>query len=116
MALEDTAVRLIAKYGRDATVKIKAESPDDANAPWDGAASDGESATVKAVFLDFDDNQIDGTVIQRGDQLVYVAAKGNPAIDTADTITDSGRDWRIVGAKLLKPGNTEYLWTLQVRA
>ena len=116
MALEDTAVRLIARFGRDASIKIKATAPDDPTAPWDGAASDGVPTIVKAVFLDFDANQIDGTTIQGGDQKVLVAAKGNPAIDTADTITDDGKEWRIVSAMLLKPGVTEYLWTLQVRA
>lgn len=116
MALEDTAVKLIAKFGRSATLNVKATAPDDVDSPWDGAASDGVGSVVSAVFLDFEDNQIDGTVIQRGDQLVYVAAKGNPAVDTADSITDGGKTWKIVNANLLKPGNIEYLWTLQVRA
>ena len=116
MALEDTAVRLIEKFGRDAEILIKSSTPDVAAEPWDGAVSEGASETVKAVFLEFDDDQIDGTVIQAGDQRVLVAAKGNPAIDTADSIVDGGRRWRIVRANLLKPGTVEYLWTLQVRA
>lgn len=116
MALEDTAVRLIEKFGRDASILIKASAPDVAGEPWDGAVSEGTPQTVKAVFLDFDANQIDGTVIQAGDQRVLVAAKGNPAIDTADSIIDGGRRWRIVNANLLKPGTVEYLWTLQVRS
>ena len=116
MALEDTAVRLIAKFGRDASILLKGSAADTPSEPWDGAVSEGVPETVKAVFLDFADNQIDGTVIQAGDQRVLVAAKGNPAIDTADSIIDGGRRWRVVNAELLKPGNTEYLWTLQVRA
>lgn len=116
MALEDTAVRLIAKFGRDASILIKGSAADTPAEPWDGAVSEGVPETVKAVFLDFNANQIDGTVIQAGDQRVLVAAKGNPAIDTADTILDGDKRWRIVAANLLKPGTVEYLWTLQVRA
>lgn len=116
MALEDTVVRLIAKKGRDVELLTKSATPDNAAAPWDGAASEGKPTIVKAVMLDFESNQIDGTVIQAGDQLAYVAAKGNAAIDTSDTIVDDGKRWRIMAADLLKPGNVEFLWTLQLRA
>lgn len=116
MALEDTAVRLIKKFGRQTQVLIRATAPDTAGEPWDGNVSEGVPQTVDAVFLDFDDDQIDGSVIQAGDQKVLIAAKGNPAIDTADSIIDAGRRWRIIDANLLKPGNVEFLWTLQVRS
>jgi len=116
VALEDVAVTLIEKFGRDVTLLSKSATPDDTAAPWDGAASEGTESTIKAAMTEFNNDQIDGTAVQKGDHLSYVAAKGNVAISTADTIVDGGKRWRIIAAQLLKPGTVEYLWILQLRA
>ncbi len=116
MALEDTAVKLIAKFGRDVSLLTRSVTPDDAAAPWDATSSEGKPSTVRAVFLDFSADQIDGTVIQSTDVRALVAAKGNAAITTADTILDGAIRYKIEAADLLEPGDVEYIWTLQLRA
>jgi hypothetical protein len=115
MALEDTAAQLISKFGRTSSLLKKSLVPADPLKPWEGSASEGSAQSIEAVFLDFDSNQIDGTVIKAGDQKVLVAAKPTAAISTEDSISDGGKTWRIVSANLLAPGTVAYLWTLQVR-
>lgn len=116
MALEDTAEKLIDKFGRPASLLKKSLTPADPAKPWEGSASEGAAEDITAVFLDFNDDQIDGTVIKAGDQKVLVAAKATADISTEDSIVDSGRTWRIKAANLLKPGSVAYIWTLQVRS
>ena len=116
MALEDTAVKLIAKFGRTASLLRRAAVPDDTNAPWDATASEGVSESITAVFVGFKDDQIDGQTIQSGDQMALIAAKATTGLGTEDSIVDGGRTWRIIAAELIKPGSVEYLWKCQVRA
>ena len=116
MALEDTAVRLIAKFGRDATLLRKSLTPADDAAPWDSNDSEGATVAIKAAFIAFNKNQIDGTLVQAGDQVALIAAKATTPITDSDTILDGGARWRIISTELIKPGDIEYLWKCQVRA
>ena len=116
MALEDTAVRLIAKFGRPATLLRKSLTPDDPATPWDSNNSEGATVSITAAFVAFNKNQIDGTVIQAGDQVCLVAAKATTPITDNDTILDGGARWRIIATELIKPGTIEYLWKCQVRS
>ena len=116
MALEDTAVRLIAKFGRAASLLRRNSTPDDPAAPWDATASEGVPIAITAAFVQFNDDQRDGTVIQSGDQMALIAAKATTPIGAEDTILDGGRRWRIINVTLVKPGLIEYLWKCQVRA
>lgn len=116
MALEDTAVRLIAKFGRSATLLRKSLTPDDPAAPWDSNDSEGASVAITAAFVQFNKDQIDGTTIHAGDQLALIAAKASTPITDSDTILDGGARWRVINAELIKPGNIEYLWKAQVRS
>jgi hypothetical protein len=116
VALEDTAETLIAKFGRAATLLKHTGVSANPAAPWDGAASEGVSTAIKAVFVNFKADQIDGTVIQAGDVSILVAAKATADIGTDDTIIDGDRRWRIIAASLVKPGAVSYLWKLQARS
>jgi len=116
MALEDTAVKLIAKFGRSAALLRKSDILGDISKPWDGATTEGVSETVQAVFVNFKSPQIDGTTIQTGDMVCLIAAKSTTGIGTEDTIVDGTRKWRIISADLIQPGTIEYLWKLQVRS
>lgn len=116
MALEDTAVKLINKFGRSAALLRKSDVLGDPAKPWDGAATEGVSETVQAVFVNYKGQQVDGTVIQAGDMQCLIAAKSTTGIGTEDTIVDGTRKWRIISADLIQPGTIEYLWKLQVRS
>jgi hypothetical protein len=116
VALEDTAVRLIAKFGRSATLLRKSLTPDDPAAPWDSNDSEGASVPITAAFVAFKKDQIDGTVIHAGDMQVLIAAKATTPVSDSDTILDGGARWRIIATELIKPGSIEYLWKCQVRS
>lgn len=115
MALEQTAVKLIAKFGRAATLLRKSLTPDDPAAPWDSNDSEGASVAITAAFVKFNTQQIDGTVIQAGDQQALVAALATTPITDSDTILDGGKRWRILNVELVQPGAIEYLYKCQVR-
>lgn len=115
MALEETAVKLIAKFGRAATLLRKSLTPADAAAPWDSNASEGVSVAITAAFVKYNTNQIDGTTIHAGDQQALVAALATTPITDSDTILDGGKRWRIIGVELVQPGAIEYLYKCQVR-
>jgi hypothetical protein len=114
MALEDTAVKLITKFGRTAALLRKGDILNPA-APWDGNSNEGVSESVTCVFVNFNNSQVDGQTVQLGDMQCLIAAKSTTGIGPEDSIVDGDTKWRVIAANLVKPGNTEYLWKLQVR-
>lgn len=72
--------------------------------------------TVTGVFVGFELQQINGTTIQRGDQLVLVAAKNLTIEPTSkDTIVRDGEKWEIVSVEKVDPNGEKILFKLQVR-
>lgn len=124
MARFDGAVllarRLIAKNGQDVTLRgFTAGTPADASKPWKPGVNTKVDKTVKGVFLDYDQKYVDGTVIQTGDQRVYL-----PAADTAgNAITPEPEGqvlrgtvvWKIINIKPLNPNGQSIMFELQVR-
>lgn len=93
--------------------------------PWRGST---EAATitldVKGVFIEFEREDFDGTLVRRGDKRVLIADKSvtdeggsavNLRIEDYDHILDRGTRWKIMNAELIEPGNLRIMFDLQVR-
>lgn len=119
--LKVTANRLITENGGPATlIKLNA-TPVDPARPWLGATSETTpevTLTVTAIFVEVDDEDVDGDHVKRGDQLVFVSgteAAGNNLGDFA-ILRANSEQWRIVAAQRYRPdGSTELAWRLRVR-
>lgn len=114
MALDATGQRLIAEKGREVTLRTKSTTVADADAPWDANGS-ATTATISAVILDYQDREIDGTLVQRRDRKALVSPLDAASIVEGDEIVDGGQRYAIVSVRPVKPGATNYLWKLQLR-
>lgn len=132
MALDYTsfrnlAERLIEVNGRTLSlVRRDQGNPTDPAKPWRGST---EAATitviVKGIFIEFDAEDFDGTLVRRGDKRVLIADKSvtdegggsaNLKIEDYDHILDGGTRWKIMKAELIEPGDTRIMFDLHVRA
>lgn len=118
----ELAQQLLEEYGAPVTLRtmIRGAAPDPLkpHRPSSATASDVE---VNAVFLDYEQKYIDGTVIQTGDQRVFMpslATDGvtpvNPTLD-AVLVRGSEKPWKIILPKPLAPAGDLILFELQVR-
>lgn len=121
MALEDTALRLIEKFGENRTVVLEQPStaPADPSKPWDvDPTATTSNKSAPAVVVPVKRNLIDGNSVQQGDEQVLIAglSLGTTIPSTADRILDQGQQKNIVAIDRIRPGKTDFLWKLQVRA
>ncbi len=121
MALEDTALRLIRKFGEDRQVTLLQPSaaPADPTKPWDVDPTSSETSTpAPAVVVPIDRNLIDGKTVRQGDETVLIAGLSLGAIvpTPEDKILDEAVEKNVVAVRRIRPGKTDYLWKLQVRA
>lgn len=119
------AKRLIDENGREIVlVKSLATAANPAK-PWLGSSAPhtgtgAEEVTATGIFLDYDEKDIDETMIKRGDQRCLVAETDlSPATDISDfdAVKDVDADvtWRIVKVSTIQPGDTRILYDLQLR-
>lgn len=117
LELQDVAVELIDEFGR--TIQLVAEGATDASAtePWKGKTGPGGSIAVKVVFQAMNKELVPGTAIQIGDSLAIIASKGlaGREITAADRLVDGTRQWAIIAPVEAKPGDSSFVWFLQVR-
>lgn len=106
-----TAQRLIDKYGR--TITLRRGNPGAYN-PTSGGFSGASTVdhTVKAVFTNYNEAEIDGEIIQRDDMRVLIAGT-KPEKD--DILIDGSKKSTIVNVKETKPGDLAVLWEAQAR-
>ncbi len=121
MALEDTALALIRKFGEDRTVELRipTQAPADPAKPWEVDPTDAETiVTAPAVVVPIRRDMIDGNSIQQGDETVLIAALslGTVVPTTADKIFDESTEKNILDVIRIRPGKTDFLYKLQVRA
>lgn len=113
MALIDMVERLITEKGRSVTHVVKSTTPLNSATPWMGNAATEVTNTVDAVFIDFDQEEIDGTTIRLGMKKVFVA--GSEAnLEQGHIIRDGSTDYRITHVSIVQPGSTRYLYELVV--
>ncbi len=120
------AERLIEANGRTISlVRRDQGNPVDPAKPWRGST---EAATitfdVKGVFIEFEKEDFDGTLVRRGDKRVLIADKSvtdegggavNLKIEDYDHILDGGIRWKIMRAELIEPGPIRIMFDIHVR-
>ena len=121
MALEDTALRLIKKFGEDriVTLRVPVEAPADPAKPWEVDPNDTVQDTpVPGVVVPIARSLVDGNSVQNGDETVLIAgiSLGTIVPTVADKIVDEGTEKNIMDVIRVRPGKTDFLYKLQVRA
>lgn len=121
MALQDTALRLIKKFGEDriVTLRVPVEAPSDPAKPWEVDPTDSTVDTpVPGVVVPIARSLVDGNSVQQGDETVLIAgiSLGTIVPSVADQIVDEGTAKNIVDVIRVRPGKTDFLYKLQVRA
>lgn len=107
--IQSTGLSLINEFGRSCVLKRITEGTfNPSTGTVTGASSTNENIT--AVFTDYNERQIDGNIIVRGDKLVLIAGtitepKNNDEID----------DWKIINIETVETGDTPLLYKAQVR-
>jgi hypothetical protein len=121
MALVDTALALIRKFGEDRQVELRipATTPADPTKPWEVDPTATETVvTAPAVVIPIKRSLVDGASIRQGDETVLLAglSLGATIPTTADKIFDEGIEKNIIALDRIRPGKTDFLYKLQVRA
>ncbi len=128
VSLRLTAERLINENGRTLTLQREDQvNPVDPAEPWreaDPAGVNIVSLSVLGVFIEFEKEDFDGTLVQRGDKRVLISAKDiedvqtgteNINIEDFDTLLDSTAIWKIITAEVIEPGSLRIMYDIQVR-
>jgi hypothetical protein len=113
---QDTALRLLRKYGQSMTLTARTNGAYDTAT---GAQTVTETAhTVTGAMFDYPAKMIEGTLIRQGDKQAIVAASGLAVTPAPGMkLTDAaGAVYTVVTAEALNPAGTAVIHTLQVRA
>jgi hypothetical protein len=121
MALEDTALALIRKFGEDrqVTVQIPAATPADPTKPWEvNEKSTTTDITVPAVVTPIRRSLVDGNIVQQGDETVLIAglSLGTTVPPAGSAVVDEGTTKEVLDVQRIRPGKTDFLYKMQVRA
>jgi len=120
------ADRLISENGRNLSIVRRDQAnPVDAAKPWRASTEAGTITTVVVgVFIEYEKEDFDGSLVRRGDKRVLIAAKDvedettgtlNVKVEDYDHILDGDVRWKIIDAKLIEPGNLRIMYDVQVR-
>ena len=120
MALDETALRLIRKFGEERTVVLQQpnQAPADPSKPWEVEPNTSTSnKSAPAVVVPIARNLVDGNSVQQGDETVLIAglSLGATVPTTADKLVDEGVAKNVVAVERIRPGKTDFLYKLQVR-
>lgn len=126
VSFQNLAERLIEANGRDLSlVRRDQGNPVDPAKPWRDSTEAAEiTVAVKGVFIEFEKEDFDGSLVRRGDKRVLIAAKSvtdegggaaNLKIEDYDHILDAAIRWKIITAELIEPGPLRILFDIQVR-
>lgn len=115
-----TAKRLIEKNGRVLRFHRRSDVPNDPLKPWRGTTEVAiEQFDAVAVVLDYEEDEVDGEIIRRGDRRVLLAVNSTPeprpSLTGFHTVTDGTVVYSIVDVKLLNPGEIDILYDMRVR-
>lgn len=110
-----TAQRLVDKYGKAITIRRTVSSYDPATGTETTTNTDYSTKTAPPENYRLD--QIDGTLVKRGDQRLLVAAQGlsiEPSAQTDSVIMDA-TTWAVVAVEAIWSGEQVAGWYIQVR-
>lgn len=131
MALDYTrfralAERLIEENGRTLQLVRKDQGNfNDSDKPWRGSTgADDITFDVIGVAIDFEADEVDGTLVLRTDKRFLIADKSvteeggsasNLNIEEYSDVLDRGTRYAIVNPTVIEPGNERIMYDLQVR-
>lgn len=106
-----TATRLLTRFGASCTLKRLADAAYD---PATGTATPAVTPfATTAVVFDYDQRQIDGTLIRQGDRRAYMDATVAPR--QGDRLTWQGAELQVVAVRPLSPAGVAFLFEAQLR-
>lgn len=80
-----------------------------------GTEPSNTTYTASGVKIGYEQTDVDGTLIQRGDQQLYVPALGFVRPVTNEQITVGTTVCTAIGVEVLAPGDADILYIIQVR-
>lgn len=113
--MTSTALRLITRFGKAWTVRRYTKGTYDPsnNTRTTSATTD---YTVQGMLSDYQQREIDGTNILKGDKLLLVAASGLAITPTiTDLLVEGSTLYKIVNIEQIKPASTVLYYKLQLR-
>ena len=109
-----TAAELLREFGSIVTLTRVAAGTD--NPDTGVVSSTGATFAASGVRLDYSQRDIDGTLVKRGDQRVYIDPFLATTPQTGDTITIGSEAFTVVNSRPLAPAGVVVLHDVQVRA
>lgn len=113
------AQTLLEENGRAATLIRLDTTPLDGAQPWRGTNfASAQEVEATAVFLNYEAADVDGDLVQRGDQRAFVAQLSVEGVDLREfdlLRDDAGLEWKIVNVDTVRPGGTTLVYKLQLR-
>ena len=111
----ELAERLIRKKGRAIVLRRTVKTPPDPSKPWTVDTQNFNYNRI-GVFINFEEKQIDGTLIHQEDQRLLFSAKNLLIIPSVeDVVIDETAEWKIIWIRPLKPGMQTIIYEAQVR-
>lgn len=111
--IQATAKRLIDRFGRDMTLRARSHGTYN---PATATVTRTQTDYPAIGYLDqYAQEDIDGTLIQVGDQRVIMSPTVPVEPKTGDALVIDSDEWEIVRSQPLKPATTLLLYELQVR-
>lgn len=115
----DLAVKLIAKYGADITIKIFTPGVVDPDKPWEEVPPVETSIDTKGIFTQFRQEHIDGTLVKQEDRRVLVAGLSlkEAALEARlnGQVVLGSNVWQIISISQVAPDENTILYVFQVR-
>ncbi|MBT2326120.1 hypothetical protein J7E62_27710 [Variovorax paradoxus] len=105
---------ILVEYGADATLTRVTPGAYDPATGTTGAASTTTWAGTGAKF-DYEQRDIDGSLVRMGDQRVYLSTVGIVNPKTGDTLTIGGTVYQVIASRPLQPALTAVLYDVQIR-
>ena len=109
--LENDVSRLLEDFGSDLTLTRQAAG---AYNPATGtmAATTPVNHTIRGVFINYTDANVDGTVVRMGDRRLLVSAKGAAV---APQINDLVSGLQVIDVRTIAPNGVAIAWACQMR-
>jgi len=125
VSLRNLAERLIETNGRTLSlVRRDQGNPVDVAKPWRDSTEAAEiTVAVLGVFIEYEKEDFDGSLVRRGDKRLLVSDKSvtdassaaNLKIEDYDHVLDGTVRWKIITAEAVEPGPLRIMYDLQVR-
>lgn len=104
--------KLLAKFGQAMT--LSRDTPGAYDPATQTVTNTTTTAADNGVILPYTTGQIDGSLIQKDDQQVFINISTAPL--PGDRLTVGGKGYNIIAVKAIEPAGVNVLYELQVRA